>query len=229
MQWSNVSYPLQRYCLEGDDSILSSLLRDYSNGVYVEVGANHPVNENVTFFLSEAGWTGLSIDATSSLSAEWEALRPHDTFIVSTIDSRLRNAKLVSYHDSTLNSIHPRAWKKAEEDSESIVSEEVASTRLLSEVIDEAGFDKIDLVSINARGADYDILLSLDVGRYRPQIIRVEMLYFNFQRPSDHSIYRLLTELGYSLVVKTLRNGFWIDPLAPQFSWVPEEMLFQIN
>lgn len=224
MYSENPSYPLARYCLEGDDSIIESLLRGFSSGRYVEVGANHPVNENVTFRLSQLGWSGLSIDATASLSSDWAKLRPADNFIIATLSSREQSAVLVQYEDSSLNSISSFAHEKADQDNEIVLSREHTPTSLLSEHLETQGFSQVDFLSINARSADLEILKGYDFDRVRPKLVRVEMLYFNFGSPSAHPIYNFFDELGFALVAKTLRNGFWIDPDAHEFSWLPQEM-----
>lgn len=220
----NPSYPLARYCLEGDDSIIESLLRSFSSGRYVEVGANHPVNENVTFRLSQLGWLGLSIDATPSLSSDWAEHRPEDNFLIATVSSKTQIADLVQYEDPSLNSISTLAHEKAEQDNEIVLSRELKSTSVLSELLESQGISRVDFLSINARSADLEILKGYDFDRVRPKLVRIEMLYFNFGSPSAHPIYNFLDELGFVLVVKTLRNGFWIDPDAREFSWLPQEM-----
>lgn len=225
MFFSSANYPLSRYCLEGDDSILDSLLRGFSTGTYVEVGANHPVNENVTFRLSQLGWSGLSIDATESLRSVWEDLRPKDNFHVATLSDKKQSVDLVQYQDTSLNSISSFAQQKADEDNEPVLSKEGKATQVLSEVLENYGISQVDFLSINARSADLEILKGYNFDRVRAKLVRIEMLYFNFNSPSDHAIYQYLEGLGFVLVVKTLRNGFWVDPDVLEFSWLPQDML----
>ncbi len=213
------------YCEEGDDALLRFLFRYQAPGTYVEVGANHPIRENVTYLLSRDGWRGLSVDANSQFRGEWSRLRPHDAFEVVTLHSRRTSTQYVRYSDHTLNSISSFAHEKALEDGDMPIETTLVETETLDDVLKRRGIERVNLLSINARSADLEILNGLNFDRTRPDVIRIEMLYFNFNNPTDHPIYRRLRELGYALVIKSLRNAFWVNPVSSTAEWLPDSML----
>ena len=44
------------FSFEGQDMIIASLLREVDKGFFMDIGCNHPIHENNTFRLYEAGW-----------------------------------------------------------------------------------------------------------------------------------------------------------------------------
>jgi hypothetical protein len=214
-----------RYCAEGDDSLLGFLFRDYRKGFYVEVGSNHPTRENATFLLYERGWSGLCIDANGDFKLHWARLRPRDSFVEAILAEDNTSITYVEYEDSTLNATTSLAHRKALEDGIRPSSKRDSITKTLTQLLATHVVGGIDLLSINARSADLAILKGLDLSRYRPSAIRIEMLYFSFEEPRAHPIYVYLRESGYVLVTKTFRNAFWVDPQAEVSRWIPAEML----
>src|SRR5438094_561355 len=63
-----------------DGSVASKLVWDYfdraPSGVFVDVGAGHPVNGNQTWFLEQQGWRGVLIEPHAAMAALLREKRP---------------------------------------------------------------------------------------------------------------------------------------------------------
>ena len=199
-----MSDSLARYCEEGDDSIVAFLFRDYPSGWYIEVGCNHPIHENVTLILSQMGWKGISLDPQLGLIEKWSELRPSDSFYCEAVSGRGEIVNYTMYENSYLNSINDEAKLKASEDNQKIIENITITSLTINEVFQLVpDGNKVNFLSINCRGADLEIISSLNFEANSPDVIRIEMLYFNFDRPQSHPVYRLLRDKGYALIVKT--------------------------
>ena len=44
-------------------------LRRAADGFYIDVGAGHPIADNVTFWLYERGWHGIAVEPQADLAA----------------------------------------------------------------------------------------------------------------------------------------------------------------
>ena len=85
------------------------------------------------------------------------------------------------------------------------------TTRTLTSILDakwRAG-QAIDLLSIDVEGHDYQVLQSLDLSRYRPKIIVIEM--HSMENMAESDIYRHLTSNGYSLKFYAVLNAYFVD------------------
>ena len=49
-------------------------------GIYVDVGAGHPIADNVSFWFYERGWQGIVVEPLE-LAALYERLRPRDIVV----------------------------------------------------------------------------------------------------------------------------------------------------
>ncbi len=67
----------------------------------------------------------------------------------------------------------------------------------------------IDFMSIDVEGLDYDVLLSNDWRRFRPQIILVEILNRSLGDLFNHEITKLLNSEGYVITSKTMNTVFF--------------------
>src|ERR1035438_9594345 len=66
------------YSQYNEDLILLSLLRDTSEGFYVDVGANYPEIDSVTNIFYKRGWRGINIEPIESLFNQLNKSRPND-------------------------------------------------------------------------------------------------------------------------------------------------------
>ena len=77
-----------------------------------------------------------------------------------------------------------------------IREQQISSSRLTS-ILDKTKFKnrKIDFLNIDAEGADYDVLKSLDFNIYRPRLICVEIDIKNIKQSE---IYIFLKKMRYT-------------------------------
>src|SRR5947209_4330005 len=80
MGWINNRVPLPplSYAQRFEDFHLWRCLGEIPNGFYVDVGAGHPVYDNVSFAFYLAGWRGVTIEPNPALAALGRAVRPRD-------------------------------------------------------------------------------------------------------------------------------------------------------
>ena len=81
------------------------------------------------------------------------------------------------------------------------VVKEVVSKRL-STVLDETKYknQKIDLLSVDVEGHDFEVITSLDFERYNPSLIVVESYEPTLERVEKTEVYQFLKSKNYSLV-----------------------------
>src|ERR1700712_1802092 len=64
-----------------EDYHLSLAFAGQSTGTYIDVGAGHPIADNVSFWFYERGWQGIVVEPQPELLALYQRLRPRDLAI----------------------------------------------------------------------------------------------------------------------------------------------------
>ena len=68
-----------------EDYHLSLAFAGQATGTYIDVGAGHPVADNVSFWFYERGWQGIVVEPQPELAALYARLRPRDLVVCSLV------------------------------------------------------------------------------------------------------------------------------------------------
>ncbi len=94
------------YSFGGMDLLINYLYKNKFNGIYIDVGCNHPIVGNNTFLLYQKGWSGINIDLNSHIIEMFNYFRPKDYNVNSAISNSKGEADLFFYHQrSAINTI----------------------------------------------------------------------------------------------------------------------------
>ena len=69
-----------------EDYHLSLAFAGQATGTYIDVGAGHPVADNVSFWFYERGWSGVVVEPQPELAALYKQLRPRDRVVSQPIE-----------------------------------------------------------------------------------------------------------------------------------------------
>ena len=69
---------LLSYSQNNEDILLWRALKNVEKGFYIDVGANHPVDDSVTKLFYENGWSGINIEPVPEKLEELKKDRPRD-------------------------------------------------------------------------------------------------------------------------------------------------------
>ena len=200
------------YAFTGEDKLIEGILKPQirQEGIYIDVGCNHPKFLSNTYGLYRKGWKGICIDANKDLINKYRFFRPKDIAIHALVSNQIEERDFyVSENDvlSTTEKTNLGDIKKLGLNYET----KKLKPRLLTSILKENSFqEEIDLLSIDAEEHDYNVLLSLDFNIYSPKLIIVEDESFN---PSDYNknpFYNLLKEKGYEVEGFVLKNVFYL-------------------
>lgn len=197
---------------QGAEDIILSYFQLPGPGTYVDVGCNEPVRFSNTFNLYLQGWRGINIDANRDLIYECQKIRKKDISICAAVSDSERE---VTFHKSKTSAVSTidedrlkdweKLWTFAEEDKEKVV------TKTLTSILDEnlpAG-SQIDLLTIDVEGHDFMVLKGLDLTKYRPKVIIIEI--HSIDKIIETDIYRYLSANDYSLMYYAVLNAYFVD------------------
>jgi FkbM family methyltransferase len=218
------------YAQNHEDVVLARALRpDDRPGVYVDVGAGHPIIDSVTCAFAERGWSGVNIEP---LTREHEMLcvaRPRDVNLNVALGSvpgvgKLYEAPAENRGSSTMVPEYADRYAAA---GDEFVPVEVR-VRTLAQVTDEHVSGPVDLLKIDVEGYEREVLLGGDWEWSRPRIVVVEATMPNTTRPAYEAWEPLLLDAGYRCALFDGLNRFYAqadDPDALEALATPANVL----
>jgi len=193
--------PRLYYSQFGEDAVLREIINPRCNkGVYVDVGAYHPMKFSNTHALYKRGWRGINIDMDPVKIEAFSLARSDDINVCAAISNEKAVKDVYNFSDYGLTStIDPKV--AAAEGVEPIAVRTVEATTL-NDVLDHSRYagGEIDLLSIDTEGHDFEALCSIDINRYKPKIIIVESSLTSIRDVIDSALFRYLEERHYRLV-----------------------------
>jgi FkbM family methyltransferase len=201
--------PFISYAQNFEDIVLWRALKQIENGFYVDVGAQDPRVESVTFAFYERGWSGINIEPVDEFYSKLAEARPRDINLKVAVgrDPGLRT--LYAFRGSGLSTLDGQI--SARHENTGLAAEEtVVPVLTLTKIIDDAGAPTIHFLKIDVEGAEGEVIESLDLDRIRPWIIVVEATEPNSTVLTREKWEHLVTDRGYCFAYFDGINCFYI-------------------
>lgn len=196
----------------GEEIVIQWILKDIKQGFYLDVGCHHPYKISNTFQLYLNGWQGIAIDANPILIEKWKRKRKNDIPLVAAISDEEKEVTFYEFKESEVNTIDEgmvQEWKQ----KFNYRSERKLTTQTLTSILDKylPENQKIDLLTVDVEGNDFNVIKSIDLSKYRPKLIVVEIHGFDLSNIEGNEIYQYLVTQQYTLVSFATMNGYFLD------------------
>ena len=196
------------YSLTSVDLVVDYIFKK-KNGIYIDVGCNHPVYNNNTYLLSKKGWKGINIDIDKKSIQLFNLFRKKDLNLNLAASSKKTELEYICFHEkSPINMI------KTSQNQNLHSSEKIKNipSDTLNSIIEKSPYKdkKIDFVSIDVEGYELEVIKGFDLKKYKPSIIviefldtnlkKVEIKNFNLENIIKSEIYELMIKNDYNMV-----------------------------
>ncbi len=180
------------YSQWNEEIVIRDFFQDRREGTFLDIGASHPRKNNTTFYLEKhLGWTGIGVDAAEEYRAGWEKFRPDSKFFVYLITDH--SGTMDKFYRSAFLPISSAKKKMIEKVPEEHITEIEVPSITLNDLLEKEGVKKIDFLSMDIEGSQYEALQGFDIQKYRPELVCIEK-----DRPED--IPPWFEEHGYELL-----------------------------
>lgn len=202
----------------GHDKLLKYL--NGRNGFFVEVGGNDGFFQDPTYYLEKfRGWTGIIVEPLP-VSRRCQRNRPNSLVVNVAVVGPDYPGKSIAFIDCNAMSVIKNGvpgyedWIREGERCQRIKAEEIEVPAMkLSDILDEYFANhptkQIDFLAIDVEGYELNVLKGLDLSRYQPVHLLIEILKPAKQGEFEEYLkdkYELTDIIGYDDYLYTLKT-----------------------
>jgi FkbM family methyltransferase len=198
-----------------EDYHLSLAFAGQVSGTYIDVGAGHPIADNVSFWFYERGWSGIVVEPQPDLAALYKQLRPRDRVVRGLIGRE--GGEIDFYRVDRLHGFSTTVREHAEKAKQFGVGYETFRMPVvtLAELCATHGLATIDFLKVDVEGGEADVLLGNDWTRFRPKVIVIEAVAPGSGEPAWEAWEPFLLAHGYRFVLFDTLNRFYVAEEHP--------------
>ena len=204
------------YAQNLEDYHLSLAFAGQATGTYIDVGAGHPIADNVSFWFYERGWQGIVVEPQPELAALYPRLRPRDLVVRGLVGRRCGE---IDFHVverlhglSTMVEDHARKAKALGAGYRTVRM----PVTTLAELCERHDLGSIDFLKIDVEGAEGDVLFGGDWKRFRPKVIVAEAVTPTASEPAWQDWEPFLVAQGYRFILFDTLNRFYVAQEHPE-------------
>jgi FkbM family methyltransferase len=219
--------PAVSYSQRFEDLYLARCFGTRADGFYIDIGAGHPVFDNVSFAFYLRGWRGITVEPNPDLARLNRAVRPRDhshQVLVGAAPGEATFYRVNDFHGlSTAVASHAQSALTQFGKSSQACRLPVLTLRQLCE---QHAPPAIDFLKVDVEGLEGDVLRGGDWQRFRPKLMVVEALAPYTLAPAWPEWEPLLAQHGYRYVWFDSLNRYYLaaeaSALGRHFQDAPE-------
>lgn len=204
------------YAQNFEDVMLWRALRHITDGVYVDVGAQHPRIDSISRAFYERGWRGVHIEPVPAFATMLREDRPDETVLQVALGEREGTLSLNVFADTGLSTaIDIYAQRHQTERNYQVQQIEVPMLTLRSALGSLAG-KEVHWLKIDVEGFEEQVLRGWDSQNLRPWVLVVEATIPNSAETDYAKWDHLVIAAGYRFVYFDGLNRFYIANEHPE-------------
>ena len=215
------------YSAFGEEILVNRLLKKFSNGFFVDVGAYNPIIGSLTHQLYKKGWKGLNLDFSKSNIQLFNFLRKRDISLEIGVSDKegVMNSFMFdpSSGTNTLEKRYADGWSNNFKKKYQVNR---INCKKLTDILNEYNIRKnFEYLNIDVETHDFKVLKGLDLGVYRPKLITCEIIvdqkklwngnnieyYSALEDILKTDIYKYLQKYKYKLISHYYLTSFFIS------------------
>ena len=192
------------------EDVILELLMDAQvkkSGVYIDIGAHHPVRFSNTYRFYLKGWNGINVDPLPHVMEVFNEYRPDDINLNVGVAGEKGELEYYSFVEPAYNTLNSkRAAEVLEKGYTKLLKKVIVPVDTLKNILDKyLDGQGIDFLTIDVEGLELEILKSNDWDKYRPRFIVMESLVanqFSLDKIYEDSAIQFVIDKGYIAVAK---------------------------
>ncbi len=197
------------------DLVINYFFKNLNDGFYIDVGCYHPYNGNNTKLLYDKGWSGINIDLDFSAVDFFKFVRKRDENLNFAISNNEEEKNLYFYHNhAAINSLTENKKNKHKELKK-------IQTKTLNSILEKSKFryKQLNLLCIDVEGHELEVLQSIDLIKYKPDMVVVEYIDENMKKIEYHN-QNINTVLESNIYKHMINNNYHF------VNWLHSDLIF---
>jgi len=168
-------------------------------GIFVEAGGSHPVDQNNTLLLEQNGWTGLVVEPKKDFNHLYSTMRPKtilENYVLVDFNYNSNKIKGDFRHymmGGIINTFNMSDWQEDEHDCCTLQS-----------LLDKHGLSEIHFLSLDTEGSEEGILKGIDFKKTFIHMIVMEC-------HGETTTFKWLENLNYTLIRKHKQHEYYVN------------------
>jgi len=174
------------------------------NGFYIELGANDGLTQsNTAFFEFNRGWKGVLIEPSINVYNNCVKNRPNSNcYNYACVSNEYEFNEIKGDFDGNLmSSVNGKRLNKNSSSSVQAIT--------LEKILDKNEVSNIDLLSLDTEGYELNILKGLNLNKYRPNYMIIEVYNYDYQNIVDFLNSHNYSLLGNFTNYNKIDNPLW--------------------
>lgn len=201
---------MRSYAQNFEDVILWRVLGDVPVGFYIDLGAQHPVQDSVSKFFYEQGWRGIHVEPLRIYSDLLREDRPDEDVVRAGISEEPGELVVYTFPGTGLSTADPDIALTHKTGLGREWIEEIVPAMTLSQLFERAGREIVHWLKIDVEGHERSALASWGSSPVRPWVVLVEATYPNTQVETHQEWEFLLVSRGYMFVYADGLNRYYL-------------------
>jgi len=194
------------YAQNREDYIIKAFFENVDHGFYIDIGANHPVDDSVTKTFYDEGWSGINVEPNARLHKLLQKERPRDVNLPLAISCKSDKLEFRQYEGYYAGLSTASDRMKNENKKEILFSDIEVDAITLADLFDKYISENttVNFLKIDVEGYEREVIESNNWKKYRPQLICIES---NHEHEDWH---KLLDVAGYKKVFYDGLNEYFL-------------------
>lgn len=194
-----------------EDVVLGRLVTIIPQGRYIDVGAGHPILENVTYALYQRGWRGTNVEPMQNEADLLRAERPEDETVQAAVGATSGSVKLYEAPPENRGATTRNLDFVHRHEADGGAFREFESSQVtLSSLLGAHEPGSVHVVKVDVEGMEADVLEGADLATHRPWVVVVEATEPNTSTSTAHLWESFVLDAGYRCTLFDGLNRFYV-------------------
>lgn len=193
-----------------EDVLLWRCFNGIENGTYIDVGAGEFGQPSVTQSFYDLGWNGVLIDPIPHYEKEYRLNRPRDIYISGAAGASPSDNALFYELQGGLSTLSHATLKLHESAGLKYQTHSVV-VQTLSNIWESHQLTEVHFLKVDVEGFEMQVLNGLDLNKYRPRVILVEVAIPGTTSKSDLNFTEYFEKFNYHFVYNDGLNDFFVS------------------
>ena len=196
------------YAQNREDVVLWRALHSIPNGTYIDIGAQDPVENSITNWFYEIGWSGINIEPVEIYFTKLCQLRTRDINLNWVISDEKKEITFFEVEETGISTyiIENLSYPKS---NNLVINEKQMTSHTLLDIENLASDREVHFMTIDVEGAESDVLQGLRKTKLRPWVLVIEAHEPGSQIQSHSKWERKVLKAGYKFVLADGLNRFY--------------------